>query len=191
MYLTRSVLLLLIMSCFMAFAKQTPQPEIILWNKNRPLTWEDFKGQADYNTKYGAITSSGIKFKWNTNPKKDSLIITIIAKMNTLKSWTKQEYQTYSALNHEQLHFDITELYARKLRQTILTQKLVKKDLASVLKTLVATNDKLLNDYQDKYDLETSHSQIKSKQMEWEKKIAAELKALEQYSNTEIRLLLK
>ena len=173
---------------FLSFTKQS-QSEIIIWSKNRPLTWYDFKAQFITTSIHGATTCSGINSNWKT--KKDSVFLSILAVMDPLCSRVKQDFRTYSSLKHEQLHFDISELYARKLRQTILTQKLVKKDLGIVLKTLVATNDKLLTDYQSKYDTETNHSQIKSKQLEWEKKVAAELKALESYSNAEIRLLLK
>ena len=171
----------------LSFYMQT-QPETIIWNKDRPLTWDDYKAQFTTITENAATTSSGIK--WRTKTKKDSLTVTIEALMYPLSSRIKIELRSYSLLKHEQLHFDITELYARKLRQVILAQKLLnKKNLSAQLNPLVAINDKLLDQYQNQYDLEIR--QNKNKQLEWEKRVASELKALDMFSNTEVKLLLK
>lgn len=124
---------------------------------------------------------------WKT--KRDSAFVTVVAFMNPQESWVISNERTNALLKHEQLHFDISELHARKLRQNILLQKLNKKDLANVLKSLVGNSHKLRKQSQNQYDLEIR--QNKSKQLEWEKKVALELKSLEQYSNTEIRVLLK
>jgi len=188
MYLTRFIFLVLTTFYFLGTINQM-SPGTIIWDKNRPLTWENFKDAPDNKSEHAAISSSIIK--WKIKAKEDSTIIIINCFFNPARSWIKIEKQTYSLLKHEQLHFDISELYARKLRQTILSQKLVQKDLTLGLKIVVADNDKLLNEYQDRYDLETNHSKEESKQAEWERKIAFELKSLEKYSNPEIHLLLK
>ena len=179
-------LILLVLCCFFGFNKQT-QPEIIIWNKNRLLNWNDFKAQPENNCIDAAMTSSGVTMNWKT--KRDSAFVTVVAFMNPQDSWVISNERTNALLKHEQLHFDISELHARKLRQNILLQKLNKKDLANVLKSLVGNSHKLRKQSQNQYDLEIR--QNKSKQLEWEKKVALELKSLEQYSNTEIRVLLK
>lgn len=174
--------------CFYSFMCQT-EPEIIFWSKDNSLKWINFKGLPDANNKHAAITDCNIKMDFKT--KKDTLFVSIIPYMSPNKSWVKTNEQNVILLKHEQIHFDITELFARKFRQVILNKKFLKAKLSDELKSISTTNNLMFKSYQSLYDTETDHSRIKSKQLEWEKKIAKELKDLEAYSNTDLKILLK
>ena len=81
-----------------------------------------------------------------------------------------------------QLHFDIAELFARKMRKEIalvrLKNKVVKEnDYRRIHKFLF----KQYLIFQNKYDLETKYSKKVDIQKEWVDKIAMELQLLKNY----------
>ena len=84
---------------------------------------------------------------------------------------------------HEQLHFDITELYARKFRRRISNNTFT-KDIASELNKLYGTIDKELEQTQNKYDSETEHSINTTMQEKWSNYVKAELKKLAKYKSS-------
>src|SRR5689334_15537067 len=91
------------------FAKDT-----IIWSGDRLLTVEDFQGRKSKNK---AGTSSGLFI--HSEDKEGTLMFYVEAIFYKSKSFFMKDESPY-ALRHEQLHFDITELYARKLRQKII-----------------------------------------------------------------------
>lgn len=83
-------------------------------------------------------------------------------------------------LNHERLHFDITELYARKFRKQ-LQESTFTYNINDEMDKIHDVINKELGAMQKKYDNETDHSQIVEKQIEWEKYIAVELEKYAKY----------
>lgn len=165
--------------------------ERIIWSKDRLLTWEDFKGKAPGSGPYGAITFSGIgrDFIYNNG----LITLNTGAFFYPKKSWVKEKARNEYLLKHEQVHFDITEIYARKFRKKILETKFkangdkAKKKLLSLYSVVY----KKWRAYQDLYDKETTFPINKAKQLEWNDRIARELKELEAYSEPEIIIKLK
>lgn len=153
------------------------------------LQWDDFKSLPNTSSEHVAATDCHIK--WTLKTRKDSIFITVFAYMNPANSWVKPQGKNERILKHEQIHFDIAELFARKLRQEILNQKFGKTSVSDILKTIAINNTKNYDAYQDKYDAETNHSKILSKQKEWEKRITNELKNLEAFNKTELIVLRK
>jgi predicted secreted Zn-dependent protease len=87
-------------------------------------------------------------------------------------------------LRHEQKHFDIVELYARKLRKLINANNYSSAiELTIKSDSLYAIIDKEMDVYQDKYDDETDGSMNGEQQRAWEKKITNEISELEAYKN--------
>jgi hypothetical protein len=89
--------------------------DVIAWDSATKLTWADFAGTADRSSPYNAVTISGILFK--INPNSDGYSDSIIAVFYRAESWVKGRSE--SALIHEQGHFDISEIFARKLRKRL------------------------------------------------------------------------
>ena len=78
-------------------------------------------------------------------------------------SWKKNSKENnQDLLKHEQLHWDISELYARKLR-------------AAYKKYIPQKNQKERLQAQNAYDLETKHGLLKDAQEKWSDKIREEL----------------
>ncbi|MBX9449849.1 MAG: hypothetical protein KL787_09070 [Taibaiella sp.] len=83
------------------------------WSKDRKLTWDDFQGIPDTTSTGMAGTSSG--FVTKSKYTSDSTIsIVVSAVFYKKESWVKAEFKDSATLNHEQGHFDIAEVYARK-----------------------------------------------------------------------------
>ncbi len=110
--------------------------------------------------------------------------LTVITKFNTSLSWMKPEAKGKAyVLKHEQGHFDIFEIFARRCRKALMEAKLTNKNAAKKILEIIEKNRQQAYKYQDKYDKQTQHSQKVEKQEEWNKKIAAELKELEAFSS--------
>jgi hypothetical protein len=107
---------------------------------------------------YNAVTISGILFK--INPNSDGYSDSIIAVFYRAESWVKGRSE--SALIHEQGHFDISEIFARKLRNEAESERDAMENL---------------------YDKDTKHSIDAVRQAYWNGRIGRELKALEEFAN--------
>jgi hypothetical protein len=83
-------------------------------------------------------------------------------------------------LGHEQLHFDITELYTRKFRQQISELK-VSNSIGSQLKKLHNSIKQDLASMQDSYDVETNYSRNVEQQAKSKAYIVTELTKLSKY----------
>jgi uncharacterized Fe-S cluster-containing MiaB family protein len=84
-------------------------------------------------------------------------------------------------LEHEQLHFDLGEVYARKIRKKVveLTRKGVKD--VNLFNEAIHEILKESSETDQQYDTETLHGALDKQQEEWRKKINADLTALMPY----------
>ncbi|MBF4515784.1 hypothetical protein IRZ71_05495 [Flavobacterium sp. ANB] len=146
--------------------------DIIPWS-NKKLTWDDFQGVPDTTEAFTkALTHSVINFKYYNT-------YTYIIQTNFIKSksWTVTAHK--QTLDHEQLHFDITELYARKIRRSF-DSLTVKKNISSKdFNEIYNLNIKKCNSYQDLYDHQVYGNNVN--QQKWIKKVGAELLKLKKY----------
>lgn len=158
-------------------------PDIIYWSDKAPLKWDDFQGRAKYdyrNRDIAALTSSGILHYRGC--KDGEIIYKIQAYFEKKHSWFKKEAYTDYHLAHEQLHFDVTELFARKLRKALSEQRFqCGEELA--FENYIENFIRNWETAQLSYDAATYHSTDKAKQKEWHYKIAFELALLEDFKS--------
>lgn len=150
------------------------------WNEFYRLQWDDFQGEPDKNSQADAATSVQIIAK--PFLVKTKIHYDVVAKFNRKKSWYRD--QSSSLLAHEQLHFDIAEVYARKIRKKI--EEMNRQGINNI-KTYNTTIHKLLlesNDVDAQYDTETLHGAMSRKQAAWSEKIKSELASLKKYRKT-------
>lgn len=160
----------------------------IVWDGKYQLKWDDFQGEPNYNQKYAAVTWTMIERK-QVGLLEDKILVHVSTLFIINKSWIKKGEQNNNLLLHEQLHWDIAELYARKSRKTYLEH--ISYDLNSTFKFMNEDYDKMLKEkevFQKKYDIETNYSKNKVKQKEWAKKVKALLKEYEAYADTYIEI---
>ncbi len=154
---------------------QTTQKEIsrIEWKSGSRLNWEDFKGIPDYSDKrIAAITSSVIQYKYYC--ENDTIHFSSKAIFICNESWVKPENKNQKTLNHEQLHFDITEFFNR-----MLVSKVSKThwgcNQVEELELLVTNVLKEWREAQIRYDRDTWYSLNSYMQNEWDKLVEEKL----------------
>ena len=155
------------------------------WDLNNRLEWSDFKGEPKPQNSSVAVTASGITFSYSTK-KSDTRLIdyhyNVQADFYPNKSWYLKEKADNNILNHERLHFDITELHARMFRQRIEKTRFT-MNIDAQMNRLHDDINKELEALQNRYDAETRHSQDLEKQQEWQTKIVEALNKLSRYSS--------
>ncbi len=179
----KSFFLILFLQVFLAGTAQEKQ-EKILWSSARPLTWEDFKARPDLTNTYSANTNSGIGYSWNYSTASGSPVLEheVTASFYPNRSWVKQIEEKEYLLAHEQAHFDISELHARKLRQA-LAQYQPGRNIRQDLKRFYNQIESERVIMQNKFDKESAHSENYAAEMRWREFIQLELIKLENFSN--------
>jgi hypothetical protein len=151
----------------------------IPWIKDKSLAWRDFAGEADTTSTYAAVTSSRIKYTYNWALKDSVYKITFKLEnvFNTKASWVKNGKQNRDLLHHEQLHFDINELFTRRLaaalNSAIYTSNF-REEINNIYQKIIAEE----RDFQIKYDSQSIHSRDWGLQVVWEQHIHKELEDL-------------
>ena len=172
----------LLTSAFVVTSKQNGD-DLILWQEN-VLQWSDFEGKAPRSNTYEAMTHAIIGLEMNAT--ETSVEVNIPVYFSKSKSWSRSDTST-TLLKHEQLHFDIAELVGRKIRQDIQSYEGKSHDATyRYVQSRYKKNVQSTWNKYDSYDRETDHGLIEAKQIEWELKVANELKELSDYSNPKV-----
>jgi hypothetical protein len=149
----------------------------ILWSNKQKLNWDNFVGIPD-TTKINIVASTCCKIEV-TDSKIINGIPIYVLECNFIKNESWKIVNDDYTLNHEQLHFDIYELYTRKIRKTFdsLNRKKV-QDFKIYDKFYYNYGDKC-STYNDLYDSQVYFSE--ENQKKWNKKINCELLKLKKY----------
>ena len=163
----------------------------ISWDKDQQLKWDDFKGVPDNSNELDAYTMLGISLE--VMGQKDGQVdMGVFGYFEKNKSWVKVDEKTDYLLAHEQKHFDLCEIYRRKLIQTLEAKKTYSFDTFS--DQIGKIFNQVFEDYtkeQARYDEETNHSQKKEAQKRWNKFISKELSRLKKYDKIAANLNVK
>jgi hypothetical protein len=183
----------------------------LIWDENKKLTWDDFQGEKKYfSYRHGAMTFSdlSLEYSWkysetdDCNYEFDKISTTAVfdKKASYVRSWVLEDNrQSAWILNHEQRHFDITEIHARIFNQQAATELLGEKfscpsgifgsdyqksKINSLIKNQVHDifdmRNMRLDIQQDNYDDDVEHSEDYENQTQWNKKIDSQLKTLKE-----------
>lgn len=165
---------------FLSIFSSENDAEKIAWSENHKLTWSDFKGTPEAIGDYVASTSSGmsVSFSFKTQNGKTEGDVTVICNFYPNRSWFQPGKVTPYILKHEQTHFDISELHARKLRKRISK---IEMDVFAKAKIeqLYHSVEEERKQMQKSFDKETNHSKYKKLEEDWEHFVASELKKYE------------
>lgn len=158
------VLFFLFLSCQLLAQEE----EAILWRAAHRLTWNDFRAEPPVSDRVAATTASGISYRFSSIERNGEMEIDF--EVSTYfypdKSWYKPEICNAVILSHEQLHFDISELFARKMRKIISGRRFTKNIKAEVKEIYRQINEELAA-FQNRYDTETNYSRNVEQQLLW------------------------
>ena len=135
-------------------------PHIKKWGT---LTWNDFQGIPVPFSKFDAAISSTVELSYDSVAGR----YRAYAVQNNMRSWVRSDTSAYG-LRHEQYHFNITELHARRLNEYIDGNPDGNGYLFELRRGSLMID---LSAMQTQYDDETDHSVRYSKQKHWEYKI--------------------
>ena len=152
----------------------------VLWQENKPLTVQHFKAPVDSKSKFMSNTNTTLNIRI---VKQKNVTAEVTNYFDPSKSWIKPN-ATNEILKHEQLHFDITEIYARELRKRIkaLQNTFPDKDVVDMqIKAAFKQYARMMEREQTRYDNETNHSIIVDMQKKWSDSVAIRLINLKDY----------
>lgn len=151
----------------------------IRWSDNQKLSWSDFQSGTKPNTNNAAATTfCGISYLLNSPTEKfTSQQVRVEAFFVPSRSWARPDHKTDFVLLHEQSHFDIAELFARKFRQLISDKKMDAKALQKYYSKIYEA----YKQYQQDYESVTNHGRIRDKQYEYSQKITSEIEELSDF----------
>ena len=150
----------------------TPPPSDtsgVAWSE-RPLTWNDYRGAPDYSTDASATTVCEIAYEEACDG--DAFQFTVVSMFRRDRSWVRPSlFETPARaarlLDHEQGHFDLSEVLARSLRQRLTSLKdpcrMKKEDRHNLITRQVRDDAQM----QARYDRETSFGRDRLSQARW------------------------
>ncbi len=153
----------------------------LLWQENKPLTFQQFKGPVDIRSRFVSSTNTTLDLHIVT--QKNNMAVDVSTYFDPAKSWIKSN-ATADILKHEQLHFDITEIYARELRKKVKSLERLgynKNVLQTEIRQAFSSIAASMRNEQIRYDNETNHSTIADMQKRWTDSVAIRLNNLKVY----------
>ncbi len=154
---------------------KAPAPKIA-WSAARVLTWDDFKARPNTD-RLEALTSSSIDA--NIGCTDYHFSGKVQATFAPSESWVRNAGRASAALlRHEQLHFDLTEVHTRLLRQKLTLIKFDCEHLQPAFNNLTKVAFLAWQREEARYDGETNHGLNAAKQQEWDQKIQQRLQQL-------------
>ena len=146
------------------------------WSVDRRLSWEDFRGNPDDSNPHHALTAANLAV--NANCKNQGFTYEVKCVFLPSESWSKNK-KSEKLLEHEQLHFDLTEVHARLLRRKL--QALSCDNLKEKLNSTVSSAFTKWKAEQNAYDRASKHGLNVEQERLWAANIARRLKELESY----------
>lgn len=179
--------LAVVIAASLASAGQDPPAadEVIVWSATRKLDWKDFKGKPPAGTLGGAL--SAISHDYAAGCRDDALQVRVQTIFMPRQSWVTYRIAASGLASrvgivHEQIHFDLAEVYARRIRKMFreLRDPCPRSDAE-----LMGMAERVIKEHwtaQRRYDTETENGQVERRQNDWQKKIDGELAALAEFA---------
>lgn len=162
----------------------------------RTLTWDDFRGSLRRGQQAAGIATNIVielgastvdeaePGVWVARPVGQS----VYAVMDKLRSGVGPGGKTDEILAHEQLHFDLAEVQARRLHAELLaieargaSEQAARNRLVAAVNAAYSTHVQALARMQAEYDAESVHGTRRKQQRKWAKGVTAMLAAAAPY----------
>jgi hypothetical protein len=159
--------------------------DAIPWAAERPLTWKDFRAtppvepgdegaRTAYSLFYGA-RCAGRRFEFR-----------VLAAVLPRLSWVtpgvlKNPALSARSLRHEQTHFNLSEVHARRMRKYFADMAQPCNSSETELNALAQRYVRAEATAQASYDQETNYGRIPARQSEWEAETMRQIESLAAY----------
>jgi len=185
----RAILAVLLYVCVLAIFGWTQSVEsgMLQWCADRPLVWGDFSGPvpsdagsstpAEINIQVQWRISVVTEYDWGTRgyvSRVDPTSVQVVNLMDCRGSWCVLSRTSSNTLRHEQGHFDLQEVYCRKLRTALpaisaqaSSDSAAKQMIQRIIQDTAGSILGMLESMQDRYDRETVHSTNVQMQDHW------------------------
>lgn len=180
---------LLLLSSFTLCAQQKYTG--VVWSENI-LTWKHYT-EVEKITGSTAIARTYLKLDLNfpnsSYPAADGkkeVLVAVHALVIPALSYVKTGYDVPSTLAHEQMHFDIFELHARRLRKIIVESNFKANDYKRKIATAHHKIVKQLANMQDRYD--EQHRSADKGHNWWSTTVKTQLAALAAFATPDVRI---
>lgn len=153
--------------------------DTIYYAANRPLKWDDFQ-EKPRNSKYAGSVFPSFGFEEQQEITNGVIKLQFSLKVYVPKSacWVKDNSRDDYTLNHEQRHFDIVEIVAKRFEQKIRSTKLPVNNFDGLINFEFYEFFGEMNSLQEQYDTETQHGINSGQQAQWNRRIDQDLVAL-------------
>ena len=131
------IILSIIFTLYFTTAYTQTISDTIYWSSCYKLKWKDFQSNIDTTSAYGAVSNPIINYKLRAT--EDTFTIEVTCFFIKSKSWSKFK-NSDTLLIHEQGHFDIAELFARKLRKAFYEYKFNYKTVSTDIEKIFKLN---------------------------------------------------
>lgn len=135
--------------------------------------------------------SSNCNISYYFDIENDTIYFTVYAFLDKEKSWKKKHIKSVELLEHEQIHFNIAELYARKIRKELFEFEFPKRHLTDTVKNIYNRNIEEYKKAQKAFDAYTQSGLISKKQTDFMQKLKFQLQELQHFSETKYTRILK
>lgn len=175
------LIVLMVMLAFNTQSQSTMSNTYIVWTEDLKLAWSDFEGYPrgeELEIGAEAITASSISIKFNI--VSDTFCYNVRCLFLKNESWTITN--SISALIHEQGHFDIAEVEARRVRCFLSSISYWHPAINDSISQAIDSLDIEGGHLQNAYDDETEFGSNAEAQKKWNKKIGFLLAKYKMYN---------
>lgn len=179
--LQRIALVAFIGFAVMAMMSADEPAGLVYHDKDYKLRWKDFHGEVEDGYEgFAAVSYVGFRFGYKGTARQDSLQVVVETFFNSDRSWHKAD-TSKAILQHEQVHFDIAEVYSRMLKEKVSQSALTYKNYQQTLKALEQETRAAMNKADSLYDATTENGLVKAEQTIWNNNIAADMQRLKMF----------
>jgi hypothetical protein len=166
------ILIILLASWCVCYSQTDHMAE---WGK--PISYDDFQAKPDNADTAAAWISVTIELGYVPD-KQGILKFQSRALMDKSQSWIKLQHRRNNVLVHEQGHFDLAHIIAKKL-ETNLKDEGYTKDQVPRIEQVYDQFLQLLNDLETQYDRQTKGGLNREQQEKWNEQIQKDLKSIQ------------
>lgn len=162
--------------------KIVKKDSLIFWNTRLDFNWNMYTAKAKKTDTGLAYTCVDIQL--NCTPVGQQAQANFLVVMVANKSW--QKYGTSGSIGnliHEKVHFNIAELYARKMRKECHDMQIKGMLTTAAATTIYQALKVSMQAYQLKYEQETQAGKATENQQKWNLSISSQLAELSLYAS--------